>query len=296
MKPFLIVGPTAAGKSALALTLAEKYGGVICAMDAFQVYRGLDLGTGKATVAEQAAVPHYLINLREPLASFSVADYLRETMRTLTVIPPAAPQIWVGGTGLYMRILRQGLSAAPPSDPALVRELAAWPLTDLQREIRRLDPVWAAGADLQNPRRIIRALTVVKGTGQPLSAWQQSRSAPLLPEVRGVMLLPARDLNRTLIAARVARMWAAGWPDEVRALLAMDGWRESQSARALGYLPIADYLAGKLSKPDCLAKIITLTGQYAKRQASWFKTEPGLMTAASVEEAARLIDTRFHEN
>ncbi|MDR0532617.1 MAG: tRNA (adenosine(37)-N6)-dimethylallyltransferase MiaA [Verrucomicrobiales bacterium] len=288
-KQLFIVGPTATGKSSLALAFAQECGGVICSADAFQVYRQLDIGTGKPTSGEQAVVPHYLINLRDPLESFSVADYLHEAVQALMVIPPGRPQIWVGGTGLYIRALREGLTLAPESDPVLVEQLSALPLASLQEQIRQLDPAWCASADLQNPRRIIRALAVTKVTGKPFSVWQQERSKPLMPQVNGVFLLPERELNRTLIATRVNRMWDDGWPDEVRGLLAIAGWRESQSAKALGYLLIADYLDGKLDKAECLEKIITLTGQYAKRQETWFKAEPGFELCSNAGVALQFL-------
>jgi tRNA dimethylallyltransferase len=289
VKQIFIVGPTATGKSSLALDLARRCGGVICSVDAFQVYRQLSIGTGKATVAEQQMVPHHLIDLCGPLEKFSVADYLSAAARTLTAIPENQPQIWVGGTGLYVRALREGLTKAPESNPELVKELSASPLAALQDEIRRLDPAWCETADLQNPRRIIRALAVARETGKPLSAWQQDRSEALLPTARGAVILPERELNRALIARRVLQMWEAGWSDEVKALLAIDGWRESQSAKALGYLLIADYLEGKLGKRDCIGKIITLTGQYAKRQETWFKSEEKFEIIADREQAVRFL-------
>ncbi|MDR1190053.1 MAG: tRNA (adenosine(37)-N6)-dimethylallyltransferase MiaA [Verrucomicrobiales bacterium] len=295
MNALFIVGPTAVGKSALALTVARCCGGVICAMDAFQVYRRLDIGTGKPTVGEQAAAPHRLINLCDPLDRFSVADYLREAERALTVIPAGTPRIWTGGTGLYARALRLGLGAAPASDPELARQLDALPLTVLQEEIRRLDPAWCATADLQNPRRIIRALAVARGTGKPFSEWQRERGKPLLAKANGIFLLPKREEGRSRIAARVRQMWAAGWPDEVQSLLTVSGWRESQSARALGYLTIADYLDGRLGRSECLEKIITQTGQYAKRQVTWFRKEPGFAVAADGDEALRLAEQWLRE-
>ncbi|MDR2463637.1 MAG: tRNA (adenosine(37)-N6)-dimethylallyltransferase MiaA [Verrucomicrobiales bacterium] len=298
MKPIFIVGPTAAGKSALALTVARRWGGVICAADAFQIYRRMDIGTGKPTISEQAAVPHYLLNLRGPLDNFNVAEYLREAERALMVMPTQVPQIWVGGAGLYVRALRQGLTLAPESDPELARTFEGLPLAMLRQEIKKLDPAWCATADLQNPRRIIRALTVVKQTGRPLSEWRRERSAPLLADAAGIFLSPPRERNRELIAARVRKMWDEGWPDEVRGLLTVSGWRESQSARALGYLTVVDYLSGKLSKDACLEKIILLTCQYAKRQETWFKMEPGFTVTGSVEDGLKklLRDNRFPEN
>ena len=287
---FFIVGPTASGKSSLALKLAQSCGGVICSVDAFQIYRGLDIGTGKVTAAERALAPHYLIDICDATAPFSVADYLRASERALMTIPPEVPRIWVGGTGLYVRALREGLTLAPESDRELVRELAAKPLAELQMQIRALDPVWCKQADLQNPRRVIRALAVVLATGKPLSLWQQERSRPLVGDAKGVFLLPERELGRTLIANRVRQMWESGWMDEVRGLLAINGWKESQSAKALGYLQVADFISGRTGQEECLEQIITLTAQYAKRQVTWFKAEPGFVTLPYAGETDYLLE------
>lgn len=278
MNSFFIVGPTASGKSALALQLAERMGAGICSVDAFQIYRGLDIGTGKATREEQAKVPHHLLDLAGPTDSFSVADYLRAAKKVLEQADPRRLLFWVGGTGLYARALREGLSPVPESDPERVKELSGWPLERLQSEVRRLDPKWCENADLQNPRRIIRALAVVLETGRPLSEWQQDREPALLPDARVLFLAPERAFGQELIAERVCNMWGAGWPEEVKGLLEIEGWRESQSAKAIGYLQIADYLAGKTGREECLQQIVLQTGQYAKRQMTWFRSEENAET------------------
>ena len=168
MNSFFIVGPTASGKSVLALALAERLGAVICSMDAFQVYRGLDIGTGKIAPAEQKQIPHRLLDLVESTTPFSVADYLKAAGGVLSKEGGGRTLLWVGGTGLYMRALREGLTAAPGTDTELLKELSVWPLERLQSEIQRIDPIWCRTADLQNSRRIIRALAVAIGTGRTL--------------------------------------------------------------------------------------------------------------------------------
>ena len=276
MNSFFIVGPTASGKSALALELAGRTGAVICSLDAFQVYRGLDIGTGKASPAEQKQIPHRLLDLVEPGDSYSVADYLKAAAHVLSQETGDRPLLWVGGTGLYLRALREGLSAAPGSDPELLEQLSTWPLERLQVEIQRLDPDWCLGADLKNPRRIIRALAVVLGSGRRLSDWQSEKVSAQLPDITGVFLQPDKEYNRQQITNRVHQMWEGGWPDEVRRLLKIEGWRESQSARAIGYLPVVEFLEGRMAKDKCQETIIQETAQYARRQVIWFRKEKNL--------------------
>ena len=276
MKSFIIAGPTASGKSDLALDLATRCGAGIFSADAFQIYRGLDIGTAKAPVPEQLAVPHHLLDLAHPGEKFSVADYLRRAAVAVDSAPPDRPRLWVGGTGLYIRALREGLSPAPESDPELLRELEQWDLVRLQVEVRKLDPQWSATADLQNPRRILRTLAVVKQTGRPLSDWHKEKAPALLAGVRGVVLNPDRDWLKRRIVARVAEMWDRDWVGEVRSLLKVAGWRDSQSARAIGYLDVVDHLDGLISAAECREKIILQTLQYAKRQDTWFRQEVGL--------------------
>ncbi len=285
-----IVGPTASGKSALALELAQRWGAEICSVDAFQIYRGLDIGTGKASAEERAQVPHQLLDIAGPMSSFSVADYLKAAKKVLKNAGKEQRLLWVGGTGLFVRALREGLSPAPESDPEQVRELSTWPLERLQAEIRKLDPAWCEHADLKNPRRIIRALAVVLHTGRPLSEWQNEKEPALLSDASGIFLQPERELNLRLIVERVRKMWDSGWPEEVETLLRIPGWRESQSARAIGYLEIADHLSGGVEREECLEKIILLTGQYAKRQMTWFRAEKNLKTIPykSLEELTRM--------
>ncbi|MDD5262904.1 MAG: tRNA (adenosine(37)-N6)-dimethylallyltransferase MiaA [Methylacidiphilales bacterium] len=290
MPPFLITGPTASGKSALALELAQCWGAAICSVDAFQIYRSMDIGTGKAPAAERAQVPHHLLDIAEPASPFSVADYLKAAKKVVKDVGDRQPLLWVGGTGLFVRALREGLSPAPESDPEQVKELSTWPLERLQTEIRKLDPVWCEHADLKNPRRIIRALAVVLHTGRPLSEWQQEKKPALLPYVGGIFLQPERELNLRQIAERVCKMWDSGWPEEVKTLLQIPGWRESQSAKAIGYLEIAEHLSGGIGREECLEKIILHTGQYAKRQMTWFRAEKNLkpIPYKSLEELTNL--------
>lgn len=276
-----ILGPTATGKSSVALALARELGGVVCNLDAFQVYRGLDIGTGKPTLAEQGGLPHELFDLAGPCDPFSVADYLRHASGVLDKYRNTAkPLVWVGGTGLYYRALRCGLSEAPASDPEVLQALEARPLAELQEEIRRVDPEWAGGADLANPRRVLRALAVFRQTGRPISAWHRDPVRPLVPEGTAWLLQAVPGWLRGRIAARVSTMWEAGWSGEVRRLLQLPGWEASPSQRALGYAEVAAWCGGGGVGEEGAAlvreRIVTRTWQYARRQLTWFRREPNL--------------------
>lgn len=272
-----IAGPTASGKSELALRVAEKIGAEICSMDAFQIYRGLDVGTGKLTPSERKGIPHHLLDIAGPLESFSVADYLRKAGEIHAGLRlRCKPVVWVGGTGLYFRALRQGLSPVPSSDPALIRELSGWTLDELQKEIRNLDPLWARTADLHNPRRVIRALAVVKQTGRPLSSWHQIKGQGVVDGGQFYFLQPGLEELKKAIQTRVVAMWQAGWADEVNGLSKMEGWTSSQSSRALGYSQVLSYLAGSLTQEACVENIQLKTWQYARRQLTWFRGESGM--------------------
>lgn len=274
-----ILGPTATGKSAVALALARELGGVVCNLDAFQVYRGLDIGTGKPPVEERDGLPHELFDLAGPCDPFSVADYLRHASGVLDRYRGRnRPLIWVGGTGLYYRALRRGLTEAPATDPGVLQELESRPLAELQEEIRRVDPAWAGGADLANARRVLRALAVFRQTGRPISEWHRDPVSPLVPDGTAYLLQAAPGLLRERIAGRVAAMWEAGWPGEVRQLQQLPGWEGSSSSRALGYPEVAAWCGSGEGEGSAgvRERIVTRTWQYARRQLTWFRGEPNL--------------------
>jgi tRNA dimethylallyltransferase len=166
----LIVGPTAVGKSAVALALAEKTGGEIISVDSMQVYRGLDIGTAKPTAAERARVPHHLIDVVDLTEPFDAAKFVALAQKAVTEIQSRGHvPILCGGTGLYFKAFLEGLGDAPPANPALRAELEATPLAELSRELEHCDPVAFQTIDQQNPRRVIRAIEVIRLTGKPFS-------------------------------------------------------------------------------------------------------------------------------
>jgi len=277
MKPIFILGPTAVGKSGVGLVLAERLQAEICAVDACQIYRNLDIGTGKATRKEQERVTHRLIDLVEPESDFSVADYIAQAEIVRKDLESRkVPSVWVGGTGLYHRALREGLSPAPASDPEVVNVLESAPFEQLQEEIRQVDPTWAETADLSNPRRVFRALAVFRQTGKTLSSWHEERTVPCLPQAIAFILNRDRAQVSKRIEKRVEGMWNQGWPDEVRALLQRPGWEGSQSCKALGYKEVAMCVRREISPVICKEAIVQQTIHYAKRQLTWFRRESNL--------------------
>lgn len=270
-----ILGATSAGKSALALALAERTAGCVANMDAFQVYRGLDVGTGKASAEERSRVEHALLDLAGPLDEFSVANYLQAAQAWLAARQRGVV-IWAGGTGLYYRSLRRGLAPAPASDPELVAELESWTPEARIAEVKRVDPEWASGADLANPRRVIRALAVFRQTGRPLSAWQKDAVQALVPEGTAWMLQMSPERLRRRIEQRVEAMWASGWPEEVRKLAELPGWEQVPAARALGYSEVLQWLRRGGDAASVRAAIVQRTWQYARRQLTWFRREPNI--------------------
>lgn len=269
---FIVAGPTAVGKSAVALAVAERCGGEIVGADAFQVYRGLALLTAQPSPAERARVPHHLLGEIPLSQSFDVAQYLRAAGQRITEIHACGRvPIVVGGTGLYLRALTRGLADLPGADADLRASLESQPLANLQRQLAELDPTAAGQLDLQNPRRVIRALEVCLVTGRPFSSFREQWNGPP-PGIRGVVLALERTALLTRIHERTEAMFAAGVMEEVRAA----GEVGPTASQTLGLREIRAHLAGQLSRADCLAAIQLATRQYAKRQMTWFRRETAL--------------------
>jgi tRNA dimethylallyltransferase len=276
-RPLLLAGPTAVGKSEIALSLAGALGGEIVSVDSMQVYRGMDLGTAKASPAERARVPHHLVDVVELTQSFDAAQFVRLAHEAVTDIQRRghAP-ILCGGTGLYFKAFLEGLGEAPPADAALRDVLGATPLTELLRELAESDPATYERIDRQNPRRVIRAVEVIRLTGKPFSAqraqWRPS-SLPAGPSPLciGLARSPA-DLHQR-IEARVDGMFRRGWVAETQHLL-QQGLAEHKTAmQALGYRQIVEHLSGGRSLPATIDLVKLRTRQFAKRQMTWFRRQ-----------------------
>ena len=275
MEIFLL-GPTGAGKSRAAIEVAEQTGAEIVSMDAFQVYRGLDIGTGKPTKAEQNRVRHHMIDLVNPEENFTAADYARRGGDILhDVGKRSIATIWVGGTGLYHRVMTEGLSLAPGTEIGVAEELEKKTMEELVEEISRVDPEWSAKADIKNRRRVVRALAVWRQTGRKLSEWQEKEMvAGPMGGVEAWVLLPDLQILGEVIRERVKTMWQTGWVEEVRGLAEKAGWEGSPGSRAIGYGEVMEFLAGRLTEAEACDKIVTATRAYAKRQLTWFRKIP----------------------
>ncbi len=274
-----IAGPTAVGKSAVSFQIASELGGEIISVDSMQVYRGLDLGTAKPTAEERVHTPHHLIDVAELSEPFSVADFVQlarvaeEQIRSRGAVP-----IFCGGTGLYFRAYFEGLGEAPPSDSNLRLALEAVPLDQLLRELEQSDPATFAKIDRQNPRRVIRALEVVRLTGKPFSeqraAWTSHPAVPILCLQRNPVDLRAR------IESRVDEMFRRGLVDETRRLLDRGLDRNRTAMQALGYRQVVEQLRGERPLAETIALVKTKTWQFARRQRTWFRQQ---MNAHSLE-------------
>ena len=272
LRPILIAGPTAVGKSAVALALAERANGEILSVDSMQVYRGLDVGAAKPSEQERRRVPHHLIDVVEVTEPFDAAQFIRLARSTMEDIQSRGRiPILCGGTGLYFKALLEGLGEAPPSDPALRAELEATALPELLRELERRDPILFAKIDRQNPRRVIRALEVIRLSGAPFSAqraaWApQSRNAELF-----FCLTRSSDDLRNRIEARVDRMFARGLVRETERMLERGLAQNKTAMQAIGYRQVVEHLRGERSLEDTIALVKRRTRQLAKRQRTWFR-------------------------
>jgi tRNA dimethylallyltransferase len=276
----LLPGPTAAGKSRVALALADRFGGDIVSADSAQVYRGMDIGTAKPDAATRAAVPHHLLDLIDPTEAYSAARFCRDAAAAIARIRARGRvPIVAGGTMLYFKALREGLSALPAADPVLRAGLDAraahvgWPA--MHAELARIDPVTAGRLATADAQRIQRALEVHALTGRPLSALQGAREPPsgIGPTVV-VALAPAdRAQLHAAIAERFDAMVGAGLVDEVRALRERYALRaDLPSMRAVGYRQVLDYLDGRIDRAQLRERGIAATRQLAKRQITWLRS------------------------
>lgn len=295
MHPVLaIVGATATGKSALALALAERLPAEIVNADALQVYRGFDIGTAKPSAADRARVPHHLIDILDPHEIYSAGEFARRARQAIAGIQERGRvPIVVGGSGLYLRALFQGISPVPPGDPEVRRRLrerlAAEGLDVLREELARLDPSTAERLAAGDTQRVLRALEVALGTGRPLSSWiaEQPFGAQGIAAIRVGLTLP-RTILYDQIAGRVARMIGAGWREEVAGLLRRGLSPTLPAFQAIGYRQLVRHLEGDGSLDQAVAEIVKETRRFAKRQETWFRKEPDV-TWFSAQELTRQI-------
>ncbi len=289
-----VVGPTASGKSQLALALAERHGGEIVSCDSLQVYRGLDIGSAKATAGERARVAHHMLDLVEPDAAFSAADYGRLARDVVAgVASRGRLPIVAGGTGLYLQALLGGLFEGPARDEALRARFDAMARrfgdARLHRTLRRVDPASAARIATRDRRRVVRALEVYWKTGRPLSAHHADGARALEGfEVLVVGLTPDRDALRRRVEERTEAMLAAGLLDEVRGLLARGYSPNLAPLQAIGYRQAVAVVLGDTGLEQARRDIVAATMRYAKRQMTWFRHRalPRWFASAADAEAA----------
>ena len=280
-----LMGPTASGKTALALEWAERLGGEIVSVDSALVYRGLDIGAAKPTAAERSRVPHHLIDVREPWQPYSAAEFATDARRAMEEIAGRGRiPVLAGGTGLYFQALLDGLSDLPPADPAmraqLEHEAAEKGWAGLHAELALFDPIAARRIHPTDAQRIQRALEVYRVSGRTLSEWQsRASSAPRLPfRVLRLVLAPAmRAVLHERIARRFDAMLAEGFLDEVRGLRALPELAshprplDLPALRAVGYRQAWEHLDGAFDVRELRERGIHATRQLAKRQLTWLR-------------------------
>jgi tRNA dimethylallyltransferase len=299
-----IAGPTAVGKSATALRLAEELNGEIVSFDSMQVYEGIQIGVAKPSEEELQRVPHHLVGFVPLTQKFSVADFLSAARKVVQEIQSKKRlPILCGGTGLYFRAFFEGLGEAPPSDPTLRQTLESKPLEELVAELKTVDPVTHESIDLQNPRRVVRALEVCLLTGKPFSQqraeWERGTESgtengttshqaqnPTQPQI--FTLTRNRDDLRDRIDRRVDQMIEEGLVEETRRLMNeyQDEWALT-AMQAIGYRQIIQHLKGATTLEAAIQDIKTRTWQFAKRQKTWFRNQ---MPTTWIELAADQVE------
>jgi tRNA dimethylallyltransferase len=293
----LIAGPTASGKSGLAVGLAERLGGTVINADSMQVYRELRILTARPTAEDEARVPHALYGFVSGCEAYSAGRYAVDVARAIGQARAAGRvPIVVGGTGLYFKVLLEGLSPVPPADPQ-VRDFwraqaRARPASELHAVLAARDPETAARLMPTDPQRIVRALEVLESTGRSLAEWQRAPGHPVLSERETVrlMVMPERSALDAGIEARFDAMMAAGALEEVRTLLALGYSSELPLMRALGVGPLASHLGAAVSLPDAIAAAKSETRKYAKRQRTWLKRNMSSWNAINTQQMERMIE------
>jgi tRNA dimethylallyltransferase len=273
----LIAGPTASGKSALALRLAERRGGIVINADSAQVYRDLRIVSARPSEEEDARAPHRLYGYRDGASACSGADWAADAKRAIAEAhDDGRLPILVGGTGLYLRTLIEGIAPVPPIDPGVRSEVRALPVSDGYEQLRREDPEAAHRLQPGDTTRVARALEVVRSTGRPLAAWQREKQGGIGDSVamKAIVLLPPREWLYDRCNRRFESMFGEEGIAEVAALLKRELDPALPVMRAIGVPEIAAFLSATSSREDAIAAGQTATRQYAKRQYTWFSRQP----------------------
>ena len=281
MRPIAVVGPTASGKSALGIALAQELGGEVVNVDSMQLYRGMDIGTAKLAPADRGGIPHHLLDIWDVTRTASVAEYQALAVAKVEEIAARGKvPVLVGGSMLYVQSLIDAWSF-PPTDPAVraryEARLAKVGVDALHAELAAVDPEAARVIEDKDPRRTVRALEVIELTGEPFQASQPPKDAPPRWGTRILGLRAEAAWLNPRIELRTHRMFEQGLVDEVRGLLDVGLTRDSTAGRAIGYAQVLSLLEGELSLDDAREQTITGTRRYVRRQRSWFNRDPRVM-------------------
>jgi tRNA dimethylallyltransferase len=277
LQPILVAGCTAVGKTECALHLAGRLNGEVISVDSMQVYRGMDIGTAKPSAAERAKVPHHLLDLLHLSEAFDVARFVVLARKAISEIQGRnRVPILCGGTGLYFKALLEGLAVAPPTDPVLREELEKKPLPELVTELGRLDPEALKQVDLKNPRRVLRAIIIVRTTGRPLAEsrvmWNAGNAEQnRLPRCFGLSRSRGDLVSR--INVRVDWMFQMGLVEETRELLDQGLNENIVAQQAIGYRQVIEYLRGEHSLNEAIELVKVRTRQFSRRQMTWFRRQ-----------------------
>jgi len=273
-----LTGPTASGKTAIGLHMARLLNAEILSLDSMAVYRGMDIGTDKPTAEQRASVPHHLIDIRDPVEDFSVAEYVDAAHALIKQIHAAGRAVlFVGGTPMYLTAMLRGIYRGPPADWAfrtqVQQEIERIGIAALHERLTVVDPLAASRLHPNDVRRIIRALEVYKITGRPISHQQmQFEEGNPAARCRVFVLRWPRPALYARIDTRVQRMFATGLVEEVQRLLERHGTLGRTAAQAVGYRETIDFLAGRTSQADAIKRVQTRTHRFARRQATWFRS------------------------
>lgn len=302
-KLICLMGPTASGKTALAVELVQSFPFEIISVDSAMVYRGMDVGTAKPDAATLRIAPHHLIDIADPAEPYSAGQFRRDALREIeAIIARGKVPLLVGGTMLYFRVLQQGLATLPLADPLLREQLRArgeqygWPA--LHAELAQIDSAAAERISPQDSQRIQRALEVYQLTGVTITECQQSNTSPLANyQIHNVALMPTdRALLHARIAQRFDAMLAMGFEDEVKRLFERkDMAIDLPSMRSVGYKQMWQYLAGEITYDEMRERSIIATRQLAKRQMTWLRSWPNTTVfnsdALNVDEVAHWMSS-----
>jgi tRNA dimethylallyltransferase len=271
-----LTGPTASGKTAVGVELARRLGAEVVALDSMSLYRGMDVGTAKPTLAERGGVPHHLIDVLDPWEAASVAQYRAWAAAVVADLEARSRRVlFVGGTALYLKALLRGLFEGPGADPQLRRELEDEAERDgdavLHARLAAVDPATATRLHPNDRRRVVRALEVAAATGRPISAWQTGHARPAPAGVAVFALERPRVELCARIDQRVVEMFEQGLVEEVRGLASGPRPLSQVAAQGVGYREVLELLTGRATRAETVERVQARTRQFSKRQATWFR-------------------------